>query len=419
MTQGAEIICVGTELLLGEILNSNAQFLAQELAKLGIPHFFQTVVGDNPVRIKQAIALACQRSSIVIFTGGLGPTPDDLTTEAIADFFETPLVEDEAVWATIKQKFSVRGIVPSPSNRKQSLRPEGAQTLPNPTGTAPGIVWQPRHGLTLLTFPGVPRELHAMWAETAIPFLKSQGWGETQIFSRNLRFWGIPESTLAEKVAVFLQQTSPTVAPYAGRGEARLRLSVRSNSQAEANQALDSLQKQIQALCGQDYYGSDTDTLADVVGRLLTARSQTVSVAESCTGGGLGQKLTDSPGSSRYFWGGVIAYDNRVKLQLLNVDADTLATQGAVSAHVAEQMALGVQTLLGTAWGISITGIAGPGGASEDKPVGLVYIGLAAPDGAVIHREYCIGAGRGRDWIREVSASHALDLIRRQLLDKN
>lgn len=419
MTQGAEIICVGTELLLGEILNSNAQFLAQELAKLGIPHFFQTVVGDNPVRIKQAIALACQRSSIVIFTGGLGPTPDDLTTEAIADFFETSLVEDAAVWAIIEQKFTVRGIVPSPSNRRQALRPEGAQTLPNPTGTAPGIVWQPRPGLTLLTFPGVPRELYPMWNQTAIPFLKSQGWGETQIFSRNLRFWGIPESTLAEKVAPFLEQESPTVAPYAGRGEARLRLSVRSNSHIEADQALDSLQQQIQALCGQDYYGSDADTLAAVVGRLLVGRSQTVSVAESCTGGGLGQKLTDNPGSSGYFWGGVIAYDNRIKLQLLNVDANILETHGAVSAAVAQQMAIGVKNLLGTSWGISITGIAGPGGGSKDKPVGLVYIGLAAPDGTLTHQEHYFGLGRGRDWIRDVSASHALDLLRRQLLDKN
>lgn len=416
MTQGAEIICVGTELLLGEILNSNAQFLAQELAKLGIPHFFQTVVGDNPMRIKQAIALACQRSSVLIFTGGLGPTPDDLTTEAIADFFATPLVEDPAVWADIEQKYAARGIVPSPSNRKQALRPEGAEVLPNPTGTAPGLIWQPRPRLTLLTFPGVPRELYAMWAETAIPFLQRQGWGTNPIYSRNLRFWGIPESTLAEKVAPFLEQNSPTVAPYASRGEARLRLSVRSESKAEADRTLDEVQQQIQALCGLDYYGTDQDTLAIVVGRLLTARGQTVSVAESCTGGGLGQKLTDSPGSSRYFWGGVIAYSNRVKLQLLNVDAAALESQGAVSALVAEQMAMGIQKRLGTDWGISITGIAGPEGGSETKPVGLVYIGLAKPDGRITHKECRIGSRRGRDWIRDISASHALDLLRRQML---
>jgi nicotinamide-nucleotide amidase len=417
MTQGAEVICVGTELLLGEILNSNARFLAQELAKLGIPHFFQTVVGDNPTRIKQAIALACQRSQIVIFTGGLGPTPDDLTTEAIADFFETPLEEDPVVWAEIEQKYTVRGLVPSPSNRKQALRPKGAQTLPNSTGTAPGILWQPHPGITLMTFPGVPRELYAMWAETAIPFLKQQGWGKNQIYSRNLRFFGIPESTLAEKVAPLLLQESPTVAPYASHGEARLRLSVRSASQAEADLTLDPVEQQIQSLCGLDYYGKDEDTLSTVVGQLLTQRGETLSVAESCTGGGLGQKLTEIPGSSGYFWGGVIAYDNRVKLQLLQVDANVLETQGAVSAIVAEQMAVGVKTRLGTTWSLSITGIAGPGGGSETKPVGLVYLGLAGPNGFVTHKECLIGSGRGRDWVRDVSASQALDLLRRQLLN--
>jgi nicotinamide-nucleotide amidase len=166
-----------------------------------------------------------------------------------------------------------------------------------------------------------------------------------------------------------------------------------------------------------DYYGKDDDTLATVVGRLLTQRGETLSVAESCTGGGLGQKLTDIPGSSAYFWGGVIAYDNRVKLQLLNVDAATLETQGAVSARVAEQMAIGIKTLLGTTWSLSITGIAGPGGGTADKPVGLVYLGLAGTNGVVTHKKCLIGSGRGRDWVRDVSASQALDLLRRQLLN--
>jgi nicotinamide-nucleotide amidase len=414
ISQSAEIICVGTELLLGEILNSNAQFLAQELAKLGIPHFFQTVVGDNPMRLKQAIAIACQRASLLIFTGGLGPTPDDLTTETIADFFETPLVENSAVWAGIEQRFTSRGLTLSTNNRKQAQLPKGAGVLPNPVGTAPGMIWQPRSGLTFMTFPGVPHELYPMWTETAVPFLRSQGWGATQIYSRNMRFWGIPESTLAEKVDTFLKQDTPTVAPYAGRGEARLRLSVKATSQAEADQLLNPIQQSIQALCGLDYYGTDQDTLSSVVGQLLQSRGHTLAVAESCTGGGLGQKITDTVGSSRHFWGGIIAYDNQVKLQVLKVDAEVLNTQGAVSATVAEQMAIGVRNLLGTTWGISITGIAGPGGSTEHKPVGLVYVGLAGPQG-VSHREYRM-ASRGRDWIRDVSASNALDLLRRHLL---
>ncbi|MCG9892976.1 MAG: competence/damage-inducible protein A [Thermosynechococcaceae cyanobacterium MS004] len=413
-TQSAEIICVGTELLLGEILNSNAQFLAQELAKLGIPHFFQTVVGDNPLRLKQAIAIACHRSSLLIFTGGLGPTPDDLTTETIADFFETPLVEHEDIWAAIEQRFTARGLTLSANNRKQAQLPQGAAVLPNPVGTAPGMIWQPRPGLTFLTFPGVPRELYPMWENTAIPFLKEQGWGKTQIYSRSLRFWGISESTLAEKVDAFLKLDSPTVAPYAGQGEARLRLSVKAASEAEAREQLDPIQAQIQALCGLDYYGTDQDSLASVVGKLLQARGETVAVAESCTGGGLGQKLTDVVGSSRYFWGGVIAYDNQVKRQVLQVETEVLNTQGAVSAAVAEQMAIGVKNLLGTTWGLSITGIAGPGGGSEEKPIGLVYVGLAGPHG-LSHREYKM-SDRGRDWVRGVSASAALDLLRRSLL---
>jgi nicotinamide-nucleotide amidase len=415
MPQSAEVICVGTELLLGEILNSNAQFLAQELARLGIPHYFQTVVGDNPVRLKQVIALACQRSSVVIFTGGLGPTPDDLTTETIADFFETPLVEHPDVWADIERKFTERGMVASSSNRRQAQLPQGAAVLPNPTGTAPGMIWEPRPGLTLLTFPGVPRELYRMWTETAVPYLCQQGWGAHQIYSRNLRFCGISESALAEKVAPFLQQTSPTVAPYASRGEARLRLSVRASSPREADCLLTPVEQDIKALCGSDCYGLDQESLASVVGQLLHRREETIAVAESCTGGGLGRQITEIPGSSHYFWGGVIAYDNRVKQQLLGVTPQALAQEGAVSALVAEQMATGVRTLIGTTWGLSITGIAGPEGGSAEKPVGLVYLGLAGPTG-VSHRECRISAGRGRDWIRDVSTSHALDLLRRHLL---
>ena len=366
--QSAEIICIGTELLLGEILNSNAQFLAQELAKLGIPHFFQTVVGDNPARIKQAVAIACQRASLILFTGGLGPTPDDLTTETLADFFEAPLIENAAVWEGIQQRFKSRGLTISGNNRKQALLPQGAEVLPNPAGTAPGLIWQPRPSLTLMTFPGVPRELHAMWAATAAPFLQDQGWGAVQIYSRSLRFWGVSESALAEKVDAFLKQESPTVAPYAGRGEARLRLSVKAASKSEADALLDPLQKEIQTICGMDYYGTDDESLSSAVGQLLKALGQTLAVAESCTGGGLGAKITQTAESSRYFCGGVIAYDNRIKIQLLKVDDEALNTYGAVSSSVAEQMAVGIRTLLDATWGLSITGIAGPDGGTPEKP---------------------------------------------------
>ncbi|NWF58275.1 MAG: competence/damage-inducible protein A [Fischerella sp.] len=414
----AEIICVGTELLLGNILNSNSQYLAIQLAKLGIPHYYQTVVGDNPQRLKHVIEIASQRAEILIFTGGLGPTPDDLTCESIADFFGVPLVERPEIIEDIARKYAQRGRQMTPSNRKQALIPQGAEILLNPTGTAPGIIWQPRPGLTIFTFPGVPSEMQRMWSETAVPYLQSLGWGKEIIYSRMLKFWGIPESALAEKVAAYLNLPNPTVAPYASKGEVKLRVSVKATSEAEAQELIAPVEKQLKEIAGLDYYGADDDTLASVVGQLLREFGETLSVAESCTGGGLGQMLTEISGSSDYFWGGVISYDNSVKVGLLGVNPEDLAKFGAVSATVAEQMAAGVRSRLGTSWGLSITGIAGPTGGTEAKPVGLVYIGLAAPDDKVESFEYRFGAGRSRSLVRHLSACTALDNLRRKLLTR-
>ncbi|MFM5890255.1 MAG: competence/damage-inducible protein A [Dolichospermum sp.] len=414
----AEIICVGTEMLLGDILNSNAQYLAQELAKLGIPHYYQTVVGDNPDRLKQVIEIAASRVQILIFTGGLGPTPDDLTCETIADFFGAPLVERADIVEDIAAKFAQRGRVMSANNRKQALIPQGAEILPNPTGTAPGIIWQPRTGLTIFTFPGVPSEMYRMWSETAVPFLKSQGWGKEIIYSRSLRFWGIGESALAEKVATYFDLSNPTVAPYAGKGEVRLRISAKATDPTAAQALIVPVEKQLIEIAGLDYYGADDDSLASVVGNLLRSSQETLSVAESCTGGGLGQMLTEIPGSSDYFWGGVIAYDNSAKVGLLGVNPEDLEKFGAVSGTVAAQMAIGIKNRLSTTWGLSITGIAGPTGGTEDKPVGLVYIGLAGPEDQVTSFEHRLGAIRGRSLIRYVSANTALDNLRRRLLTR-
>lgn len=412
----AEIICVGTELLLGDILNSNSQYLAQQLAQLGIPHYYQTVVGDNPERLKQVIEIAISRAQILIFTGGLGPTPDDLTCETIADFFGVPLIERPEIIADITKKFAQRGRIMTPTNRKQALIPQGADILPNPSGTAPGIIWQPRPNVTIFTFPGVPSEMHQMWSETAVPFLKNQGWGKEIIYSRSLKFWGIGESALAEKVAPYFNLPNPTVAPYAGKGEVRLRISAKAPTKEVAEALISPVEKQLKDIAGWDYYGADDDTLAAVVGRLLRANTETVSVAESCTGGGLGQMLTDISGSSDYFWGGVIVYDNSAKVRLLGVNPEDLDKFGAVSATVAEQMATGVKNRLSTTWGLSITGIAGPTGGTDTKPVGLVYIGLAGPQDQVTSFEYRFGAMRGRALIRHVSANTALDLLRRKLI---
>lgn len=422
----AEVICIGTELLLGDILNTNCHYLGQELAALGIPHYYQSVVGDNVHRIHEVIKTAISRSSILIFTGGLGPTPDDLTTEAIASLFATPLEEKAELIADIEAKFASVGRVMTPSNRKQALVPQGAQTLPNPLGTAPGIIWQVPpaklasfggNSLTIFTFPGVPAEMKRMWRDTAVPFLKSLGWGKDIIFSEMLRFRGISESGLAEKVAPLFEITNPTVAPYASKGEVRLRVSAKAPSEAEAKALIAPVAEKIKAIAGEDYFGSDGDSLPVVVGRLLSDREHTLSVAESCTGGGLGTMLTAVPGSSQYFKGGIIAYDNHIKTELLGVRVADLESHGAVSDLVAQQMAKGIKDTCATDYGVSITGIAGPEGGTEAKPVGLVYVGIATPDGEVKSFKCSFGSRRERSLIRDLSAYQALDLLRRQLID--
>ncbi len=414
----AEIICVGTELLLGDIANTNTQYLGQQLAGLGIPHYFQSAVGDNAERIARVLEIACRRSRVILFTGGLGPTPDDLTTEAIARYFGSPLVEHPEVWADIEAKFANRGRPVPPSNRKQALLPEGARVLPNPQGTAPGMIWQPQPELSILTFPGVPSEMKRMWHETAVPFLKSLGWGRQVVCSRTLRFWGIGESALAQKVEPYFALANPTVAPYASKGQVKLRISALAASEAEANRKIEPIARELQAIAGEDYFGTDDDTLASVVGDALRAAGQTLAVAESCTGGGLGAMLTAVAGSSAYFLGGAIAYANAAKVELLGVDADTLATHGAVSDPIARQMAAGIRKRLGADWGLAITGIAGPGGGSPEKPVGLVYIGLVGPNGAAVAHEYRLGQSRDRSGIQHRSACQALDCLRRACQQK-
>ncbi|BAQ62123.1 molybdopterin binding motif [Geminocystis sp. NIES-3708] len=412
----AEIICIGTELLLGDILNSNAKFLAQELANLGIPHYYQTVVGDNLSRINEIIEIASKRSQILIFTGGLGPTADDLTTEAIATFFNTPLIEKQEIIEDITKKFAQRGREMTPSNLKQALIPESADILPNVTGTAPGIIWQPIPNLTILTFPGVPSEMKQMWNDTAVPFLKNQGWGKEIIYSRMMRFRGIGESALAEKVYHLFSSSNPTVAPYASMGEVKLRVSVKAQDAESAEKLIHPVAKEIETIAGEDYFGYDDDTLASVVGKMLLERGQTLSVAESCTGGGLGSMLTEVSGSSSYFMGGVIAYSNQVKIEQLGVSEEFLTEYGAVSAIVARQMAKGVQSRFSTDWSISVTGIAGPKGGTEAKPVGLVYLAIANPEKQVESYELRLGEKRGREAIRYLTSCYALDKLRRELI---
>jgi nicotinamide-nucleotide amidase len=417
----AEVISVGTELLLGDILNSNAQYMAQQLAQLGIAHYYQTTVGDNPARLQQAIEIAANRANLIIFTGGLGPTPDDLTTATIAATFDVPLIEHASIWADIQAKFAQRGRALTENNRQQALQPEGAEILPNPVGTAPGMVWQVKPDLLLLTFPGVPTEMKLMWQQTAVPLLQAKGWATEVIVSRTLKFWGVSESALAEQVSELLKGSNPTVSPYANWGQVKLRIAAKATSTEAATALIAPIEAAIRTIAPLDCYGADDDTLAAVVGAILTQQQATLAVAESCTGGGLGQLLTATAGSSAYFLGGVISYANSAKIQLLGVTETALETEGAVSELVAQQMAAGVRDRLGSTWGLSITGVAGPDGGTEAKPVGCVYIGLAGPSGTMampIGKRYQFG-NRGRDWVRQVSAGTALDRLRRQLMVQN
>ena len=412
---GVEILCVGTELLLGNILNGNARWLAEELLALGIPHYRQTVIGDNRERLIAQIQEIAGRSRVLITTGGLGPTPDDLTTEAIAAAFSTPLEERPEVWADITAKSRSRGREPSVETRRQALLPCGAAVLPNPTGTAPGMIWSPVEGFTLLTFPGVPSEMRAMWQQTAAPWLRQSGLSTGAYVSRMLRFWGIGESALAAQVGDLLDQSNPTVAPYAGRGEVKLRITAQAASEAEAQRLVMATEDDLRQRTGQLCFGVDDQSLASVVLAQLRRRGQTLAVAESCTGGGLGAELTAVPGSSDVLLGGVIAYSNAVKSKVLGVPEALLEQVGAVSDPVAEAMAEGVRRLTGSDWSLAITGIAGPGGGTESKPVGLVHLAVAGPDGCESH-PIRLGSTRGRDWIRMVSAGEALNRLRLRLM---
>ncbi|MBM5796933.1 MAG: competence/damage-inducible protein A [Cyanobacteria bacterium K_Offshore_0m_m2_072] len=411
----AEILCIGTELLLGNITNGNARWIAEQLASLGIAHLRQEVVGDNRERLIAAVRAAAGRCRVLITTGGLGPTPDDLTTEAIAAAFGADLSERPELWDDIQTKLSGRGRPIAASNRKQALLPVGAAVLPNPTGTAAGMIWTPQPGFTILTFPGVPSELRVMWQATAAPWLRAQGLAQGVFASRMLRFWGVGESTLAEQMADLLEGVNPTVAPYAGAGVVKLRLTARAADAAQAQALLVPLEAEIRTRTGTLCYGSDDDSLASVLLEQLRRRGHTVAVAESCTGGGLGAALAAVPGASDVFLGGVIAYANSVKQELLGVAPELLETHGAVSDPVALAMAEGARRHTGATWALAVTGIAGPAGGSDDKPVGLVHIAIAGPAGSS-SEAVRFGSSRGRRWIQTVTTGEALNRLRLHLL---
>ena len=423
----AEIIAVGTEVLMGDVINSNAAWVSRELAMLGIDVYHHITVGDNPERIQKVIAQSFERADVLIFTGGLGPTEDDLTVATIADYFHTPLVNDPDSEATIRNYFIARDQAMSKSNIKQALKPEGAQTIKNGMGTAPGIAWDVSDKVgkraCLLTFPGVPKELYHMWPEGR-EFLKNfqRAGGEQpmQLTSAFLHFFGIGESKLAEKLHDLMGQSNPTVAPYVGQAEVKICIVAKAPTQEEGRAMIEPLKREILNRCGEFYYGEDNTgkdiNLERCVAELLTRQNRTVAVAESCTGGLVSSRLTDIPGSSSYTRLNVVTYSNDQKEKLLGVKSQTLQQFGAVSAECAAEMAEGIQNLSGCDIGLSLTGIAGPDGGSAEKPVGLVFIGLCGGDGKTETHRILVNKNYARTDIKHWFSQYGLNFLRRYLL---
>ncbi len=412
---GAEILCIGSELLLGNIVNTNAKWLAEQLAILGIPHFRQTVIGDNSFRLKEAILESSNRAEILITTGGLGPTPDDITTKVIAETFNTKLEERSDILIDLNNKLQHKESRLSESQKKQSLVPKGSKIINNSTGTAPGIIWSPKNGFTILTFPGVPSELKEMWLKEGAQWLINNNFSKKKISSKVLYFTGISESTLADKIPHLLEKNNPTVATYASTGEVKVRITAKGDNLNETSKLIKPIEQELIKLTGLKCYGEDNETLEQLVFNLLLKRNETIAVAESCTGGGIGSKLTRIPGCSKIFHGGIIAYNNSIKQEILDVPEEIINKFGAVSKEVVESMAKGVHKKFKVNWAISVSGIAGPNGGTKLKPIGLVMFCIKSPK-TLITWEKRFGSNKTREDIQKLSVLNALDRLRLSIL---
>jgi len=413
--RSAEIVTVGTEMLLGDLVDTNTAWMSARLASLGVSVYRHTTVGDNTERIVAALLDAASRANLVLTTGGLGPTSDDLTNEALAIATGRKMVEYDEARRHVDEMFRRFGRKPSPSNYKQALFPEGTILIPNPVGTAMGALLV-HEGTTFATFPGVPAEMKRMFEDTLEPYVRERSDGA--IVSRTLLFMGIGESALAERVQDLLDASDPTVAPLAGQGKVRLRITARAENEDAARAKIEPVAREILQRLGGYHFGEGDESVEEVLGKLLAERRETLAVAESCTGGLLAKRLTDVPGSSAYFVEGAVTYSNESKERLLGVPRETLVEHGAVSEPVARAMAEGMHRLSGADYALSTTGVAGPGGGSEEKPVGLVYVGIADAGGARVERLDLSAWRRSRAMIRERSASAAFDLLRRHILGK-
>ena len=407
----AEIVSVGTEHLLGQIVDTHAPYMARILADCGITCTRRQTVGDNLERLTESLLLALERVDIVVCIGGLGPTQDDVTREAIAAALTDDLVLDPSYEQTLKDIFSTRRFTWVESNRKQAMRPTSGRFIDNPNGTAPGLICQKR-GKVVIAIPGPRNEFNPMADGPIRAFLETVEGGQV-IHSRILRICGLGESYVEDQIANLHQNVNPTGAPYAHPAEVHLRLTARAATREEADDLIDPLDWKIRQILGAAVYGTNDTTLEESVIRQLTEREETLAVAESLTGGWLGERLTAVSGSGEVFLGGMITYDLGVKENFLGVKTETLAKHGPVSEQTAHQMAKNIREMLKASYGISLTGNAGPTADVDDKPVGLVYIGLAGPKGVNV-KEYRLRGARND--IRQRCTQLALVQLREVLL---
>ncbi len=415
----AEILCVGTELLLGDIVNTNSAFLARGLATLGVAVYHQSVVGDHPERLRAALCDAFEghgrpRADLVILSGGLGPTYDDLTKETVAAYFGKDMQMHEPSLLRIRDYFERTGRPMRPNNEKQAMMPVGATVFPNDYGTAPALALGDE-ARTAILLPGPPAELEPLFREQVLPYLRP--YTEGVLISRNIHLAGIGESEVEHHLRALMESAqNPTVAPYCKAGEVRLRITARADDETTAAAMCDRMAETIRATDVAPYiYGIDCENAETALIHLFAERGWTVASAESCTGGMIGERLTAIPGASAVYVGGCVTYTNEMKMQWLGVSPATIAAHTEVSPAVAAEMADGIRRATGADVGISTTGYAGPGGGTEENPVGTVYVGISTREGTEAHRLYY--RQKSRAYVREAAASRAiLEAIRKMLL---
>ena len=408
----AEILSVGTELLMGQIANTDAQYISRRLSELGVNIYRQVTVGDNPERVKEAIRTALSRADIVITTGGLGPTEDDLTKEMVAEVFGLEMELHQPSLDALEGYMNRIGRQMTQNNFKQAYFPVGSYVMENLRGTAPGCIVE-KDGKAVAVLPGPPRELTDMFDRQLAPWLARRS--GRHIESKFLRIFGVGESMVETKLKDLFHGTNPTLALYCGAGEVQARISAQVEQGGDAQALIAPMEAEIRIRLGDAVYAEGLEnSMAHTVYEMLERRGQTVSFAESCTGGMLAAAIVDNPGASGVLMESHVTYSNEAKHRLLGVSEATLAAHGAVSAQCAEEMAAGVRRISGADWGVSVTGIAGPDGGTEEKPVGTVFVGIAGPSGVQAHELHLRG---DRAWVRTLSTANALNLLRMAMLN--